>query len=60
MLLIDFSLFFYRMYHGAPYLTTSKCVASGFEFMILKNLQNLHPTTKALLWHTKQNASVVG
>ena len=41
MLLVDFSLFFYRMYHGAPYLTTSKCVASGFEFMMLKNLQSL-------------------
>jgi len=57
--------YFSKLWKKAPLITTPP----GMKYYVrgdvlvdddVKNLQNLHPTTKALLWHTKQNASAVG
>lgn len=38
ILLVDFPLFTFRMFHGAPPLTTKDGVESGFEYLVLKTL----------------------
>ena len=57
--------YFSKLWQKAPLITTPPGMKKHVRGDVLvdddpKNLDDLHPATKGLLWHTRQNAAVTG